>query len=346
MTVAPLAIIGAGIAGLACARVLVDHGRAVQLFDKARGPGGRLANRRIGETVFDLGAQHFTARHPTFRRALSAWRDAGLVAPWPTRPWRVSADGWQPASAAERFTAVPRMSALARHLAQGLDVHTGQRITALQSTRDGWWLETESGAHHGPFAGVVLALPTPQAAALLGPVAPELAAACTQRPMTPCWAACVRFSTPLPALDAPAPDWQTAAFLTGPTRTLHRAIRNHTRPGRHAQGESLTLLADVAWSVEHLEDDPATVADALLAAFAAQYPAPLPAAECLTAHRWRYAQPAAADTGGSGYRLGADGLALCGDAWRNGRIEDAWLSGHALGHHLATHSADKENLHA
>ncbi|KXS38082.1 MAG: Dehydrosqualene desaturase [Halomonadaceae bacterium T82-2] len=343
MTVAPLAIIGAGIAGLACARVLVDHGRAVQLFDKARGPGGRLANRRVDETVFDLGAQHFTARHPAFRQALSAWRDAGLVAPWPTRPWRVTADGWQPAPDAERFTAVPRMSALARHLAEGLEVHTGQRIIAIRSTPEGWWLAAETNAHHGPFAGVVLALPTPQAAVLLGPIAPELAAACTQRPMTPCWAACVRFSTRLPTLEAPAPDWQTAAFPTGP---LHRVIRNHTKPGRHAQSESLTLLADVAWSIDHLEDDPDTVAAALLAAFAAQYPAPLPAAELLTAHRWRYAQPVTADSDGPGYRSGGNGLALCGDAWRDGRIEDAWLSGHALGHHLATRLADKENLHA
>lgn len=44
-----VAVIGAGIAGAACARALSLAGRSVHVFDKSRGPGGRLATR--------LGAQ-------------------------------------------------------------------------------------------------------------------------------------------------------------------------------------------------------------------------------------------------------------------------------------------------
>ncbi len=40
------AIIGAGIAGLACARALDAAGRPVTLFEKARGPGGRRPMNR------------------------------------------------------------------------------------------------------------------------------------------------------------------------------------------------------------------------------------------------------------------------------------------------------------
>jgi cation diffusion facilitator CzcD-associated flavoprotein CzcO len=41
-----IAVFGAGLAGLACARSLADAGRNVTVFDKARGPGGaaRLYN--------------------------------------------------------------------------------------------------------------------------------------------------------------------------------------------------------------------------------------------------------------------------------------------------------------
>ena len=42
----PTAIIGAGIAGLACARALDAAGRPVTLFEKARGPGGRRPMNR------------------------------------------------------------------------------------------------------------------------------------------------------------------------------------------------------------------------------------------------------------------------------------------------------------
>ncbi|MFM8940069.1 MAG: FAD-dependent oxidoreductase, partial [Phenylobacterium sp.] len=59
-----IAIIGAGLSGLACARSLHREGRKVQLFDKARGPGGRMSTRRVetplGTIGFDHGAQYFT----------------------------------------------------------------------------------------------------------------------------------------------------------------------------------------------------------------------------------------------------------------------------------------------
>jgi len=47
------------------------------------------------------------------------------------------------------------------------------------------------------------------------------------------------------------------------------------------------------------------------------------------AYRWRYAQPST--TCAHDFLYNASGLALCGDSFRDGRVEDAWLSGHRLG---------------
>ena len=44
---ARVAIIGAGIAGIACARLLTDAGHSVRMFDKSGGIGGRMATRRL-----------------------------------------------------------------------------------------------------------------------------------------------------------------------------------------------------------------------------------------------------------------------------------------------------------
>ena len=41
-----IAVIGAGMAGLSCARHLQEAGCRVTVFDKARGPGGRMSTRR------------------------------------------------------------------------------------------------------------------------------------------------------------------------------------------------------------------------------------------------------------------------------------------------------------
>ncbi|WP_269139402.1 FAD-dependent oxidoreductase [Burkholderia vietnamiensis] len=43
---AHIAIVGAGIAGLACARVLSDAGHHVTVYEKSRGVGGRMSTRR------------------------------------------------------------------------------------------------------------------------------------------------------------------------------------------------------------------------------------------------------------------------------------------------------------
>ena len=62
-----IAIVGAGIAGLAAARRLRAAGLTCTLFDKSPGLGGRMATRREGYLRFDHGAQYFTARGPRFR---------------------------------------------------------------------------------------------------------------------------------------------------------------------------------------------------------------------------------------------------------------------------------------
>src|SRR3546814_9540556 len=75
-----VAIIGAGISGLACARRLRDAGLEATLFDKSRGIGGRLATRRANpgnpEVAFDHGATHFTARSEGFTKLVAAWEQA------------------------------------------------------------------------------------------------------------------------------------------------------------------------------------------------------------------------------------------------------------------------------
>ena len=51
-----VAVIGAGACGITIARSLASQGRSVVVVDKGSRPGGRLAGRRIGDTVVDTGA--------------------------------------------------------------------------------------------------------------------------------------------------------------------------------------------------------------------------------------------------------------------------------------------------
>ncbi|MDR5907201.1 NAD(P)/FAD-dependent oxidoreductase [Franzmannia qiaohouensis] len=324
-----IAVIGAGIAGLSCARSLHDAGHAVTLFDKARGPGGRLSSRRAPGAIVDLGAQYFTARDPAFQAELAGWLERGLVAPWPTALWRVDAHGWQQHSDdLPRYCAVPRMSALSRHLAEGLELNAGARVLGLERRANGWYLEDDQQRRHGPFQRVAISAPAPQAEALIAAHDHTLAEACRSLEQSPCWAGYALFDAPLPELPGVDGSWQAAFINQGPLRFV---ARNHHKPGRAEQGESLTLLATAEWSQAWLERSAEQVAEALYAALLEQLPGTLrpPTPRLLAAHRWRYAQPLHAAMG-PGYRLGEQGLALCGDGWLGPRVEDAWCSGRRL----------------
>lgn len=317
-----IAVIGAGMAGLSCARHLQEAGCRVTVFDKARAPGGRMSTRRGDGWQCDHGAQYFTVRDERFRAEVARWEAAGVAGLWEPRLAVLDAGG-VPARAAPdgkaRFVGIPRMSAPAGWLAANLRVHSGHTVVDMRHDHAGWRLHTkEHGVAGARFDAVVLALPPAQAAVLLQPLLPLTAMQAEARTMLPCWTLMVRYA----GAATYAPGFDAAFVNHGPLRWI---ARDSSKPGRHGD-DVWVLQASPAWSAAHLEDDSAGVTAALLAAFAA-LGAPAPAAA--TAHRWRYARAQLPESAQSVW-LPAVCVGLCGDWLGGGRVEDAWLSGRAL----------------
>ncbi len=65
-----IAIVGAGVAGIACARTLVQAGHQVSVFEQHPEPGGRTRSVDSPFGSFDAGAQYFTVRDPRLERVL------------------------------------------------------------------------------------------------------------------------------------------------------------------------------------------------------------------------------------------------------------------------------------
>lgn len=320
---AKIAIIGAGIAGLSCANTLRRAGFAVTIFDKSRGPAGRMSTRRGDCWQCDHGAQYFTARHADFRAEVARWQAAGVAAPWQPRLTVIGGLAQhQPDAGLERFVGIPRMTAPARLLADGQELRLAATVSTLARDAEGWLLDTgEAGRLADRYAAVLLAVPAPQAEPLLRPVAADLAGIAAGARMRASWALMLRYEVrPDLAFDA--------AFVNrGPLRWL---ARDSSKPGRLG-AETWLLHASAEWSEAHLEDTPEAVAEALLAAFA-EIGGPAPAA--WSAHRWRYADTAAALDQECAWDAGM-GLGLCGDWLNGGKVEGAWLSGRALGRRVA-----------
>lgn len=312
-----IAVIGAGLSGLICARTLVDLGHRVRVFDKGRGPGGRMSTRRAGRLRFDHGAQYFTVRDPRFREQVTLWAGDGIVAPW-RAVIAVLRDGEIEPTAdhVERWVGVPGMDAVCRRLSTDLDVASGTRVVHLERSAGRWHLECDGHDDLGRFDAVVVSAPAPQTAALLATAAPGLAARAATVEMAPCWAAMVVFDEPLAA------GFDGAFVHASPVSWV---ARNDAKPGRPGS-ESWVLHGSPEWSREHLDLDAEIAAHRLVDAFAAAIGRDLPRAEHLLAHRWRFALPV--EPLAENCLFDSDqAIAACGD-WAGGpRVEGAFLSG-------------------
>jgi predicted NAD/FAD-dependent oxidoreductase len=318
-----VAVVGAGISGLTAARIIHDHGHRVQVFEKGRGHGGRAATRRVDGLAFDHGAQYFTARNPTFRRAVAAWRERGLVDVWPLRIGRVAQGQIQPSpDTRERLVAVPGMSTLGRHLAADLSIRNEVQIAAAQRIDGRWRLNNEAGNSLGEFELLILAVPAPQAQPLLAPIAPHLSAQAATVEYESIWAVLLAFECSEHLAT-------NALFIdSGP---LHWAAEDSSKPRR--KGHNWVLHATPEWSRERLRASPEQVAGELGANFCAVTGLDPAAIGYRAAHRWRYSKAVNPLSVGALWNQEL-GLGVCGDWCHGSRIEGAYLSGQAVAGHL------------
>ena len=309
-------VIGAGMAGLACARELAATGFDVTVFDKGRGLGGRTATRRAEPDLrFDHGAQFFTADDPLFREVTDDWLARGVVAEWIGRIVRFEDKTVIDNSPQPRYVGMPGMSAMAVDLAVGLCVRTATQITAVTHGAVGWTIATEANETVGPFETIVITLPAPQTAALLG--SHHFGAVASTVKMTPCWTVMAAFESRVELL------WDGAFVHDSP---LAWVARNSSKPGREREADCWVLQASPEWSADHLEAPADRVSKDLFEAFESVIAGPLPPQRYVAAHRWRYGQCSEPDERRMLFDPGL-GLAVCGDWLAGGRVEGAFLAG-------------------
>ncbi|WP_428377112.1 NAD(P)/FAD-dependent oxidoreductase [Lichenicoccus sp.] len=320
-----VAVIGAGMAGLACANVLHAAGLRVTLFDKGRRPGGRLATRRSGDFAFDHGAQFATARGERFRDFLSAAGD------------QVAA--WDAAEPHPRWVGVPGMSTLAG-VAERRGVgtqHLHRQVTFLNRQPDGWHIRhqdaaairpgtvAEAGERAGPYGRVVLALPAPQATGLLQVCGHPFASAAGAVVMEPCWAVMLGFAGRQPGADRRTLD-EKPAEEQEPDQPFSWIARDSSRPGHAARPDCWVGHAGPGWSRRHLEHEADAVSIGLQSAFA-RVTGITAQPTYAAVHRWRHARTLAPL--GQPCLWDDAGLAVCGDWCLGGKVESAFDSGSA-----------------
>lgn len=283
-------VIGAGVAGLACAGALQDAGVAVRVLERSAAPGGRLGGDVLHGRPVDLGAAYFTVSDPGFAALVSRWRDDGLIHPW-IGDFQVYGESPHPAGAAPpvRWAASGGLASLAVNLAAGLNVTCGVAVKDL-TVLDGT---------------VVLAMPAPQAALLL----PAVSALAGAQDWQPSLAVALRYRRRC---------WKP---LTGAFVNDHPLLTTLCDDGSRRGDGAAVLVAHTTprFAIESAAADVEAAVRELL---------DLPeAAVTVAARRWPAARPT--QPSDSAFAQ-VEGVYLAGDGFGRPRVEGAWQSGRAV----------------
>lgn len=312
----PVVVIGGGIAGLACARVLADTGLPVRVLDRGHRVGGRMASRRIFGRPVDTGASYFTVSDPAFEAVVADWEQCGLARRW-TDTFTVLGEGPpQRKSGPVRWGAGQGLRSLMADLARGLPVASGTEVRRVVPSPDAAPAAQVDGQ---PARAVVLAMPDPQARRLL----PSGSAART---------IVDRDFKPVLALIARWPERSWLPDLDGAFVSDDGVLAWVADDGRRRGDGAPVLVAHSTsgFARDHLAE-PERASGPMIEALRRLLELPEPAEASV--HRWSYAKPA--DPRDADHHLTAGLIGFCGDGWAaKPRVEGAYLSGRALGQAL------------
>ncbi len=304
-------VVGAGIAGVACAGELLRAGVPVEIRERGRVAGGRMASKRLDGRPADLGAAYLTVNDPDFAEVVRGWQAAGLAREWTDTFVAYDAGGRREVPGPMRWAAPRGLRSLVEHLARDLPVTVNRLVLGV---------EPGPAVDGRRCAAVVLAMPGPQAALLLDPALGAATEVVRQQRWSPTLAAVLRF---------PTRRW---AGFRGAFVNDHPLLSLVCDDGDRRGDGAPVLVAHTTptFAAGHLAQ-PTGAASAVEAAVRDLLALPDRAAY-VHVHRWTYARPTAGT--GTGFHLDDDGIGLAGDAFGEPRVQAAWRSGRDLGRAL------------
>ena len=315
-----IAIIGAGIAGLTAATLLKEAGHTTSVFEKSRGPGGRMSTRRSDFGRFDHGAQYFTLRDNNFKAFLKKPSLNNTFAPWDIDFYSWDKGEFQKDIHDDiRYVGTPGMNAICKALADDIDLFKGIRICELKRNRNLWTLKDEDGQIYTDFDFVISSAPPKQSFDLLKGHC-DFTDQLENVEMRPCFSVIAKSAKMVLPYDATRfKDHDILGF----------AANNHSKPDRN-DSNTIVLHSNFDWAKANIDRDQNDLLNEIMRSAEDTFSLNFDDIEYKTIHRWLYANPFKNE---SGYKFLLDesaGLGAFGDWCIVGRVECAYQSGQAI----------------
>lgn len=339
-----IAIIGAGMAGLAAAKALTDAGHRVTIYEKSRGVGGQVATRRLEGCIVDHGAQNIKPGDSSLAELmLQTLPTKDLIKiEQPIRLYTSDGNIWPPdaeKNAEPKYSYRNGMTTLPKLLLSALPTDLAEiryevRITKLAETADEVVLHDETGNEVGRADAAIVTAPAPQAADILGESAPFMRSTweTLDRVKALRQVEYNRSITLLLGYAAPVPPAPAYALLAEDRASdlLWLAFEQTKCVERAPNGEAI-LIAQMGpkFSKYHYEEEEAMVVGRVLAElrplFGTVYDAPI----WHQVKRWKFTPYGMVHFEEVNYQGMSSSVIICGDALRpeNGRVHQAYESG-------------------
>ncbi|MHA2501695.1 MAG: NAD(P)/FAD-dependent oxidoreductase [Candidatus Kariarchaeaceae archaeon] len=322
-----VAIIGAGISGLACALHLNPDIFDITIFDKSRSKGGRISTKRVEDYHFDHGVQYISPTDSPFKLELEQWQSEGVIKEWKGVLGEMVGSKIEPTVVSPVYVGSPKMSQIGQHLMEGLD-HAkfvfSTRIASVFKKFNEWYLMDDADEIFGGFDFIIVTIPAPQASDLLKDYG-YLTEILSQVETSPRWALLVGLKHKLQV------QYDGVFVNDSPIRWM---ARNNSKPDRPNM-ESWVVHASREWSARNVNEDREWVNTKLFEEFLKITGFEEIETEFKQVHLWRYAivdRPL-----NQNFILDNNrNIGLTGDYCMGNNIEAAYLSGESLGQRLNT----------
>jgi len=301
-----ISIIGTGLSAIFSAiHLRKNTDLEINLFDKARGLGGRLATRRAEDGKFDHGAQYFSIERISNLPEIQMLINEGVISNIEDKDIYFSPDG---------------MTNIAKKLLMDFNIFKEHKLVSIDKENENYKLFFENGSTFN-FDYIIMSCPMPQSLEILNKSKIDfdnnLIKALEDLNYFPCIVVMIKSEIKLSNLDkhiGTDVDSKNISWIGDNYRKKVSSIENY-----------YTIQCSPEFSYENFENEYDETNEKLKhdmeKIFGSNY-------QILSNHKWRYSIPKNFYQGDNSLVINEkDFLGLCGDIFTNGRFDGAITSG-------------------